>query len=147
MSTIPSIVLATDGSELSETAVTPVLRLAKQLGARVVFVRVTEPQTLTAIEGIVMPYPTEEVERLIADAVSKQFARLEVQAKMERVGFESRHVKHLQPWRAIVDAAEEVDAVMIAVTSHGRGGVGSLLIGSQTQKIIAHSKIPVIVYR
>lgn len=147
MSTLPNIVLATDGSELSETAVTPVLRLAKQLGARVIFVRVTEPQMLKAVEGIIMPYPTKEVDKLIDKAVKKQFARLEVKADIERVAAETRHVKHAQPWRGILDVAEDVDAMMIAITSHGHGGIGSLLIGSQTQKILAHSKIPVIVYR
>jgi nucleotide-binding universal stress UspA family protein len=147
MNTLPNIVLATDGSELSEISVTPVLKLAKQLGARVIFVRVTEPQTLTAVDGMLMPYPREEIEGLIDQAVKKQFARLAVRAEIERVAAESRHVKHAQPWRGILYVAEDVEPMMIAITSHGHGGIGSLLIGSQTQKILAHSKIPVIVYR
>ena len=80
----PTIVLATDGSALSETAVAPVLQLAKSFGARVTFVRVTAPYVVTVVDGMAVPYPTEEdVERAIALDVGKQFARLEAKAEAE----------------------------------------------------------------
>lgn len=143
----PTIVIATDGSELSETAVLPALKLAKPLGARVTFVRVTEPQSLRFIEGILMPYPTQEVERLIAHGVTQQFDRLIAQATEERVAADGRHVHNAQPWRGILEVAEDVDAMMIVMTSHGRSGVTSAVLGSQVQRILANSTFPVLVYR
>ena len=52
-----------------------------------------------------------------------------------------------QPWQAIIDAAREAGCDLIAMTSHGRNGVAALILGSQTTKVLTHSRIPVIVYR
>ena len=51
------------------------------------------------------------------------------------------------PYRAIIDAANQHGCDLIFMASHGRGGVAGLLLGSETQKVLVHSKIPVIVYR
>jgi nucleotide-binding universal stress UspA family protein len=52
-----------------------------------------------------------------------------------------------QPYVAIVNLAEQKGCDLIMMASHGRRGVGALLIGSETQKVLTHSKIPVLVYR
>jgi nucleotide-binding universal stress UspA family protein len=52
-----------------------------------------------------------------------------------------------QPYEAIVNVAEQKGCDLIMMASHGRRGIGALLIGSETQKVLTHSKIPVLVYR
>ena len=52
-----------------------------------------------------------------------------------------------QPHKAIIDAAEKQGCDLIMMASHGRRGVSGLLISSETQKVLTHSKIPVLVYR
>ena len=54
---------------------------------------------------------------------------------------------HDQPYLAIIAAAEQQGCSMIFMSSHGRGGIGALLLGSVTQKVLTHSKIPVLVFR
>lgn len=147
MSDMPCIVIATDGSPLSEKALVPAMRLAKPLGAKVIILRVTEPAMMTFVEGVVLPTPIEDIERAIAAEVRKQFARLEALAKDERVACEFQHVVDQRPWRGILDVAERRGAMMIVMTSHGRGDIGTLILGSQTQKVLTHSKVPVLVYR
>jgi nucleotide-binding universal stress UspA family protein len=51
------------------------------------------------------------------------------------------------PYEAIIAAAEEAGADLIFMASHGRRGISGLLLGSETQKVLTHSKIPVLVYR
>ena len=51
------------------------------------------------------------------------------------------------PYEAIIDAATQHDCDLIFMASHGRRGVGALLLGSETNKVLTHSKIPVLVYR
>jgi nucleotide-binding universal stress UspA family protein len=51
------------------------------------------------------------------------------------------------PYEAIIAAAEKVGADLIFMASHGRRGISGLLLGSETQKVLTHSKIPVLVYR
>jgi nucleotide-binding universal stress UspA family protein len=51
------------------------------------------------------------------------------------------------PWKGIVDTARRKKCGLIFMASHGRGKIATLLLGSVTQKVLAHSKIPVLVYR
>ena len=60
---------------------------------------------------------------------------------------ETAMVKSVQPYEAIIETAAKKECDLIIMASHGRRGVGALLIGSETQKVLAHSKIPVLVYR
>ena len=53
----------------------------------------------------------------------------------------------LHPWEAIIEHARKHDCDLIVMGSHGRRGVSALLLGSETQKVLTHSKIPVLVVR
>jgi nucleotide-binding universal stress UspA family protein len=63
------------------------------------------------------------------------------------VAFKSQHVEDDQPYRAIIRTAQENGCDLIAMASHGRRGVSALVLGSETQKVLTHSAIPVLVYR
>jgi len=53
----------------------------------------------------------------------------------------------LHPWEAIIEHAQRNDCDLVVMASHGRRGVTALLLGSETQKVLTHTDIPVIVYR
>jgi len=59
----------------------------------------------------------------------------------------TRIVKHAQPWQGILKVARAAQCDAIVMPTHGRGGIGGLILGSETQHVLARSKIPVVVIR
>lgn len=141
------ILIPTDGGELAEKAVEHGLEVAKDFKAKVTVVRVTPPPQPLVIEGVVLAYPSEELRRQIEASVEANFKRIATAAKAAGISCELRHVEHLQPWQAIIAAAKEGGCDLIVMASHGRRGVSALVLGSETQKVLTHSAIPVLVYR
>jgi nucleotide-binding universal stress UspA family protein len=68
-------------------------------------------------------------------------------AKSAGVICETLHVEHARVYQAIIDAASARKCDLIVVASHGRRGVSAVVLGSETVKVLTHSKIPVLVYR
>lgn len=141
------ILIATDGSELADQAADHGLKLAKLVGADVTLLRVTAPPAPYVVEGIVVAYPQEELQKQIEARVGEHLGRLAEAARVMGVPCTQRHVQGDQPWRAIVDAARTGHASLIVMASHGRRGLSALLIGSETQKVLTHSDVPVLVCR
>jgi len=141
------ILIPTDGGELAEKAVEHGLALAKDFGARVTVVRVTPPPQPLVIEGVVLAYPSEDLRRQIKASVEGGFERIKGEAKAAGVACTCRHVEQEQPWQAIIAAAKDASCDLIVMSSHGRRGVSALVLGSETQKVLTHSTIPVLVYR
>lgn len=143
------ILIATDGSELAQKGVDHGLSLAKNLAAKVTAVTVTEPFAIYAGEGWA-PGPAE-LERY--DANQQELARelLEpVKARAGKLGIddcETLHVPGRRPAEAILEVAAEKGCSLIVMASHGRRGFGRLFLGSQTQEVITHTPIPVLVVR
>lgn len=141
------IVVPTDGSSLAGNAVDQALRLAKSLDARVTFVTVLEPFRIFALAAdqigdTRIDYQAslnEEADRLLAEAAAK--------AKTFEVACETVKDTNDRPYEAIIETAEKAGADLIVMASHGRGSLGALLVGSETLKVLANSKIPVLVYR
>src|SRR5262249_16922263 len=123
------ILIPTDGSELAEHGVTHGLALAKSLGAKVSVIYVVEP--LLAFTG----------------AFASVLDRAENAAKEAGVSCETIQVEDMQPHQAIIAAAEDKGCNLIVMSWHGRSGLSTLLIGSVTNKVLAHAKIPVLVCR
>ena len=141
------LLLPIDGSELSEAAVQKGVEFAKSLNARITGFYVMP-------EFHIFTYRTELVEdtkeefakdcRIHAD----QFlAVVEKAAKAAGVACDIAFATSDHPYEAIIQAAEEKNCDLIMMASHGRRGVQGLLLGSETQKVLTHSKIPVLVYR
>ncbi len=138
------ILIATDGSELSHKAVSGGLEMAKALGARVTaYTCVVEylPMTEFAVET-----PQTVMEQLEAEATQhlRQFAE---QAKAAGVPFDTARSTEFSPYTGIITTARERQCDLIMMASHGRRGLAGLLLGSETQKVLTHSEIPVLVYR
>jgi nucleotide-binding universal stress UspA family protein len=145
------ILLPTDGSALAAKGVKSGVRLAKALGARVTGVYVIEPYLPPMVpEAAVMAVSAldpREYEKAAKAQAAKALTRLEREARSAHVRCATQSVTAPQPWQGIlkVTRAKRCDAIVIA--SHGRGGLGGLILGSQTARVLAHSKIPVLVIR
>ena len=140
------ILVPTDGSEITGKAVTTAISLAKALGAQLFTVSVKEPFPYSAISEM-QPTPPQEFydaqERIAAERVAA------VVAISEAAGVPCRGhtVEALHPWEAIIDHATKSQCDLLVMASHGRRGVSALLLGSETQRVLTHTKVPVLVVR
>ena len=140
------ILVSTDGSDISQKAAQSAARLAKVSGAELLAISVKEPFPYSAISEM-QPVPPQE----FFDA-QERIARERVQgvidvAKAEGIACQAYTVEALHPWEAILDHAKSQHCDLIVMASHGRKGLSALLIGSETQKVLTHSAVPVLVIK
>lgn len=140
------ILLPTDGSELSAKAVQGALKMAGQLGASVVGLTVVEPYSYSTLSEY-RPETLEAFEARNTQAAEQRLASLIEAAKQAKVPCETVTVKSFSPYEAIIDTARKSGCDVIFMASHGRRGLTAVLLGSETQKVLTHSTIPVLVYR
>ena len=142
------ILIPTDGSELSEKAVTHGIALAKAHQGKITALHVTPPFHISALDPITVAQNAQERNLRQARVLASQ--HLEVIANAARaagVDCTTMHVVHEHPYQAIIDTAASKKCDLIAMASHGRRGVSAVLLGSETAKVLAHSIIPVLVLR
>ena len=140
------ILIPTDGSDLAERAVTHGLSLAKLIGATVTLIIVEE--TPSAWLGA-FPEPgagaafvelTEQIKKHAASALD----RAANAAKQADVPCETIQVQDV-PYKAIIAAATDRGCDLIVMASHGRSGLSAMVLGSVTNKVLTHTKTPVLV--
>ena len=141
------ILIAFDGTELSEKALRQGIQLAKAVGAKVTALYVTMPWAAVAVGEIAVMFPPEEYEANAAKAASEQLKRAAETAKAQGVPCETIHSSESQPYKAIVDTAANKGCDLIVMGSHGRRGIAGLLLGSVAMKTLTHAHVPVLVYR
>jgi nucleotide-binding universal stress UspA family protein len=141
------ILIATDGSELAQKAVTEGLELAKGTGARITVINVTEPWVAVAPGEIAMAFPIKEYDESVTANAAQILSAVETQAKALDVACTTLHVKDQFPAEGIVDTATQRGCDLIVMASHGRRGLMRFLLGSQAIKVLTHSAIPVLVCR
>jgi nucleotide-binding universal stress UspA family protein len=141
------ILIPTDGSDLSNNAIEHGLAFAKSIGAKVTSVTVSEPFHIVASEGLLVS-DTEDQYTKDCEARADRFLGAFKRAAAEAgVPSECVHAVHDHPYQAIIDTALAKNCELICMASHGRRGIAALLLGSETTKVLTHSKIPVLVYR
>ena len=142
------ILIPTDGSKLAAKGIKAGVKLAKALGAKVTGVYVVQPY-LAPVYGEAAIYYTgyspKQYSEMVTKAGKKALAVVEIEAQTARVRCATRIVEDSPPWAGILKAARTCDAIVMA--THGRGGLGGLILGSETQRVLAHAKIPVVVVR
>lgn len=144
-----NFLVPTDGSELSDRAVGAAVSLAAEVGARVTFFHAM-PDLESSIYGeaaLVRTADPEMFERTVNERASAVLERAKTVAR--DAGVSSARVMSVmdQPYEGIIAAAKAQGCDLILMASHGYRGVKGLLLGSQTQKVLTHSTIPVLVYR
>jgi len=140
------ILVPTDGSELSTKAIDGAVTFAKALKASVVGVTVVDPYSYSNISEY-RPETLEGYEERIMKAAAERLGRIADAAAAANVPVETLTVKSFSPFEAIIDTAKATGADVIFMASHGRRGLSAVLLGSETQKVLTHSAIPVMVYR
>lgn len=144
------ILVATDGSELGQKGLEHGLSLARDQGARITIVTVTEPYPLYAGDafGVVTSGAVvADYGSIQHDTANAVLAAARQVASTAGVQAEALHVADAQPAEAIIDTAKSGGCDLIVMGSHGRRGVGRLLLGSKTWEVVAHSHVPVLVVR
>ena len=145
------ILIPTDGSKLAAKGVKAGVGLAKALGAKVTGLYVIFPYVPPAYGEAALYYlpgvSPQESKKLYEKQARKALAALEAEARKARVRCSSRYVTSGQPWQAILRLARSAKCDAIAMASHGRGGIGGLILGSETTHVLANSRIPVLVVR
>jgi nucleotide-binding universal stress UspA family protein len=141
------IMIATDGSELSEKALAQGLALAKPLGAKVTVATTTEPWDAVIVGEVAVVLPVEKYEET-ADANARAIlSRAQAAASAAGVDAEMHHVKDRHPAEGILEAAKSKGCDLIVMGSHGRRGFSRLVLGSETNEVITQSEVPVLVVR
>ncbi|MFA9474512.1 MAG: universal stress protein [Filomicrobium sp.] len=140
------ILIATDGSEHANKAVPHGLALAKLTGAKVTALTVRPHLDDFVAEGVVITVTNEEREAF-KEQVDHHLDFTRQAAEEAGVALETVQVESGEPWKAIVDAAEQGKCDLIVMSSHGRRGLSALIFGSETQGVLTHCDIPVLVFR
>jgi nucleotide-binding universal stress UspA family protein len=140
------ILVPTDGSELSQKAIDGAIDLAQSVNARITAYACLPQYPYSPFADVAVEPPADFHARAEREALDHLSA---VEAAAARVGVACASVTSVQtsPYVGIIEAAEQGGCDVIFMASHGRRGLGSILIGSETQRVLTHTKIPVIVYR
>jgi nucleotide-binding universal stress UspA family protein len=145
------IAIPTDGSKLADKGVRAGIRLAQSLGARVTGVYVVPPYRPPVYgEAAVYYVPgmsPEDYRKQSLKAAKKALASVQIEAQTAGVPCATRIVTAERPHAGILRAARAAKCDAIAMASHGRGAIGGLILGSETARVLSHSKLPVLVAR
>lgn len=144
-----NVLIPTDGSKFSQKAVKSGVAFAKSINARVTACFVLVPFEPYYFGGYSPPdMPTaREFERSASEAGKRYLQKIEKAARDAGLAYSGWVVKADAPYRGIINAAKKGGCDLIFMASHGRRGLSGLLLGSETHKVLTHSKIPVLVSR
>ena len=145
---LSKILVPTDGSELSNKAVQGAVEAAKKLNARLVGLTVTAPYPVTTstYSRAAIESPQHYDERMRMEA-EQHLAPLQSAAAAAGVKLDTVVRSSTSPYEAIIETAKSEGCDSIFMASHGRSGLRALLMGSETNKVLTHTDIPVLVFR
>jgi nucleotide-binding universal stress UspA family protein len=141
------ILIPIDGSSLANSGLEQALALARELGASVTVLTVTSPFEMPAMETVQLEGVRGVYENQTRELAASYLSEAAGKASTAGVACVTEMRESESPYQVIVDVAMTRNCDLIAMSSHGRGGMAALLLGSQTQKVLAHSTLPVLVYR
>ena len=143
------ILVPTDGSELSKDTARRAISFAKDAGARITafFAKPEYPVSYYGEGALIDPTTPEKFAELAEQQAQQTLAFVADLGAEEGVAVSTLSLTSDIPYQAIIDAATRAGCDLIFMASHGRRGFSALLLGSETNKVLTHSKIPVLVYR
>jgi len=141
------ILLPTDGSPLSASAIAQGVALAKSIGATVMGLTVSAPFHTFALDPMMVSDTKESYKKDCEELAAKYLGAIKTAASAAGVPCEVAHVDAEHAYEAIIDTAKTAGCDLIFMASHGRKGASALVLGSETVKVLTHSKIPVLVCR
>lgn len=141
------ILIPTDGSAMSQAAVEYGVALAKSVGARITVLTVSAPFHIFAAEPAMVTDTTEQYAKRVAALARSHLDMAKKIASLSGIACDTVHVEHDQPYLAIIETAAKQSCDLIVMASHGRKGISAVVLGSETNKVLTHSSIPVLVVR
>jgi nucleotide-binding universal stress UspA family protein len=143
------ILIPTDGSPLARKAIKEGVALAKSVGASVIGYTAVEPiERIYYSEGAgIRAAQVKAIEKQLHDQGAQYVEQIRKAATAAGVASEVVMTKSPRPYQGIIDAARKQRCDVICMASHGRGNLASAVLGNVTQKVLTHSKIPVLVFR
>lgn len=142
-----NILIPTDGSELAGKAVQHGMAFAKEIGAKITVLTVTVPFHVFTLDPMVVEDTLDQYRKRLQVETARLFSAVAKAASAAGVACETVQVEHEHPYQAIIDTAKSKGCDLIVMASHGRRGVSAIVLGSETVKVLTHSKIPVLVHR
>ena len=142
-----SILLPTDGSDLSDKATAIAVDFAKLHQARIVAVTVIQPMLLPSLGDSGAMIDTGQYETQIQNAARHHIDKVAAAASAAGIPFEGVIAMSPNPYEEIVEAAKKYGCDLIMMASHGRKGLNKLFLGSETQRVLSHTTLPVLVLR
>ena len=141
------ILLPTDGSELSERAVLAGVALAREVGAEVVGLSVAPAFHTLTLDPEMLEETAEQFHQSAKLRSARYLSFVADSANSAGVRYSGETGVSDDPWHVIIDTAQLRQCDLVVMASHGRRGIKGALLGSETQKVLVHSKVPVLVYR
>lgn len=141
------ILIPTDGSVASQRAILAGVAFARETGAEVVGLHVVPPFHVVSAAAEMLEATPGEYERDALERAGRLLADVEAAARDAEVPYRLERSFADRPWEAIIKTARDEGCDLILMASHGRKGIKGLLLGSETQKVLVHSAIPVLVHR
>jgi nucleotide-binding universal stress UspA family protein len=141
------ILIATDGTELSDKALHQGLALAKALGAEATVVTATEPWESVIVGEVAVVLPPEKFEEMASANAMGVLNKAKELAEKDGVACRTLHVRDRHPADGILAAAQEKGCDLIVMGSHGRRGLSRMVLGSKANEVMTHSTIPVLIVR
>jgi nucleotide-binding universal stress UspA family protein len=143
------ILLATDGSHLSQKAVHAAIEMAVKFGSELVAVKVVPHYIQTYFEGsfAISDEDVKNIEDQWVQGAEKVLSQVKEQAQVRGVKVKTMVVKSDDIAQGMMDTAEQLKSNLIVMASHGRKGIKRLLLGSETLSVLTHASVPVLVLR
>ncbi|SDR63552.1 Nucleotide-binding universal stress protein, UspA family [Rhizobiales bacterium GAS113] len=142
-----NILIPTDGSELAKKAGHYGIALSKALGAKITALTVSVPFHILTTDPQMIEDTREQYKKRVDEHAANTLRAVDNAAKAAGVACDTIHIEHEHPYQAIIDAARSRGCDLIVMASHGRHGISAIVLGSETVKVLTHSKIPVLVHR
>jgi nucleotide-binding universal stress UspA family protein len=140
------ILVPTDGSDITRHAVDTAIQLAKVHGAELLTLSVMEPFPYSAVSEI-QPVPPQEFIDAQRHVATQRVESICAMAAEQGLACKAHTVEALHAWEVIIDHAKAEQVDLIVMASHGRKGFAALLLGSETQKVVSHIELPVLIVK
>lgn len=142
-----TILVPTDGSPLADQAIKAAIEFAQSNGGKIVGLSVAEPYPYSPLTDGTVTVDARGYEEKMREMAQTHVQKIADAATAANVPCETCVRQSFSPYEEIISVANEYQCEIIFMSSHGRKGLSRLFVGSETQKVLAHSTIPVLVFR
>lgn len=142
-----TILVPTDGSPLADKAINAAIEFAQTSGGKIIGLSVAEPYPYTPMTDGSVAVDANAYEDKMREMAHLHVQKIANAAQAANVPCEICVRQSFRPYEEIISVAISNKCDIIFMASHGRTGLSKLFVGSETQKVLAHTSIPVLVFR